>query len=77
MTPIVTRRLSVLESGRYLMDLRELVAELADLPPHAWIVDAAIEGSQFVISFRVDPPPADDVPLLEQLYHESTMVVPQ
>ena len=77
MTPIVTRRLSVLESGRYLMDLRELVAELADLPPHAWIVDATVEGSQFVISFRVDPPPADDVPLLEQLYHESTMVVPQ
>ena len=70
-------RFTVLECGRYLMDFRDLVAELAELPPDAYIDEARIEGAKLVISFRIHAPPADDVPLLEQLLHESTMVVPQ
>lgn len=77
MTTTITRRLSVLETGRYIIDLRELVADLADLPPHAYIEDAHVSGSRFVISVRVAALGADDVPLLEQLLDESSRVEPQ
>lgn len=77
MSTTITRRLVGLESGRYIMDLRELVAELSDLPPHAYIEDARIAGSKFVISVSVPALPADDVPLLEQLLDESSRVQPQ
>ena len=72
MNRITTQRIAVMECGRYLMDLRALVDELEaqGLPPHAWITDADVEGSNLVISFKVDQPRTDDVPLLEQLYHE-------
>lgn len=77
MSTTIARRLIGLESGRYIMDLRDLVAELSDLPPHAYIEDARIVGSKFVISVRVPALPADDVPLLEQLLDESSRVQPQ
>lgn len=77
MSTTITRRLIGLESGRYIMDLRELVAELSDLPPHAYIEDARIAGSKIAISVRVPALTADDVPLLEQLLDESSRVQPQ